>query len=299
MSGLELLHVLNHHRYATLRQLSRLMGDPDPDVYQGPTYDLLRDLQAARLVEHAPVEGRGVHVWFTSERGLKLIPSDRRREYVPNFAAAGGLDYRHSWGVGAIAISFLEAARARGDDCGPFALEREVLMKDAPRNSRSTVIADGLLYYRTLEPPAVRAAVVEFDRSTSPGRIAERLHAYSEIRSRKGRWSRVLPGGWPLILFVVASDPVARRKAGERNWAGDARLGQNRADGLASYLAGLDAKGERWAGTLPVLFASLPELVRSGPFAPIWRRPGNPERLDWLGQPVMVVVDGKRKRSAG
>lgn len=291
VSEFEILSLLNSQRYMTLRQIRRALNEPiGARAYQGAAYQLLNDMKRGGLVESEQVEGRGVHVWYCSEAGLATIPAERRREYVPSGRNAGGMDHKHSWGVVEVGLAYLAAARSREDDFELTWLEREVKMRDA-RSAGGLVIADGILQYREVGAPGhVLTAILELDRTTSPGRIVRKLRAYSEIRSSRRLWPRLIPGGGDVpILYVVSGEASTGARCGEKNWAGDKRRSLDRAERLASYVA---AVGDKAVLGLPVFFASLPALIASGPFAPVWTRVGGGEKLDWQGRPVMMVHKG-------
>src|SRR4029077_5380111 len=132
-------------------------------------------------------------------------------------------------------------------------------------------------------------AIVEVDRTTAPIRVAARLRAYGEIRRNRKLWERVFPS-WPTILFVVSADSQPP-KVGQRHWAGDRERSRAKAVRLANYVGKL-APSVPGLQALGLLFAPPPSLSDSGPHAAIWRRPGHPESLDWLGHPVMMLERG-------
>jgi len=295
-AGFRVLDALNAHRYLTLRQIRAYLGDTSP-LYGGTTDNLIRTLKRQGFIEGCPVEARGMNIWFLSETGLKAIPLKRRGKYLPSMANAGGMDHRHTWGVNAVGIAFSEAARRRaGDEFGLLALEHEIKLRDTGTAS-SLVIADGILQYYVasdLDRGDFETAILELDRTTSPKVLANRLRSYAEIRRTKKLWEKPLPDGWPTILFVIADDPLSGPRVGERYWAGDPARSAARTDRLVRYI-GKAAEKEAGLGRLSVLLAPLPALIESGPFAPIWRRPGAPEPVDWLGRPAMIVLEGGAK----
>lgn len=293
-SGFDVLEALHQHRYLTIGQLRRFMLDTSRGSGGGgTTYNTLNALKRQGLVKGEPVEGHGLNVWFLTDAGREAIPKKRRRDYAATAAQAAGLDHRHSWSVNEVALAFFETARRRDDECGVLALEHEVKLRDTGTLG-SLIIADGVLQYVELGPGAghkVHTAVIEVDRKTSPGRIANRLRAYAEIKRKRALWTKILPDGWPPVLFVVSDDPTAGPRAGERYWAGDPKRSVARCARLSAYVGKL-GKAESALGALDVLFAPLPALIAQGPYAAIWRRPGHPEPVDWLGKPVMIMRKG-------
>jgi hypothetical protein len=286
----DILDALAWHRYLTLGQVKRLVCPWDTSRgYAGKTYDTLKALKRRGYADSGQIDARGVHIWFVTDKGLSVVPQKRRREYVPSTDVATGMDYRHTWGMNEVACAFSVAARERDDECGVLALEHEVLMRQG--TGRNRIIADGILQYSICEPGSlhVTSAIVELDRKTRPGRITDRLRAYAEIKRKPSLWKRVLPDGWPTVLFVIADDPRTGPRVGERNWAGDAKASMARCNRLVAYVA-VAAKNEPGLRALDMMFCPLPALIAQGPFGPIWRRPGHPEPLDWTGRPCMILT---------
>lgn len=271
--GYDLLDAIGWHRFLTLNQARVLRHDDTPKVYAGPTYDLLLLLQKASLVACGRVEARGVCVHFCTAEGLRLISPEHRRDYLPSENVAVGMDYRHTYCCNEIACAFVRAARERGDEFGAFSFEHERLLR--PGKGYAQVCADGILQYTIVESHAAHfpSAIVEMDRTTMPVRIADRLRAYAEIRRKPTLWKRVLPDGWPPILYVISGDK-GRPKAGERNWIGDKVQSAARCARLVAYVAKA-AKDEKGLRDLDIRFCSLPALVEKGPFAAIWHHPAH------------------------
>jgi DNA-binding PadR family transcriptional regulator len=283
----ELLEVIGWHRYLTRRQCWKY--ERPQDANSRPTYALLGRLVKRGLVGSGQVDGRGVAVYFLTPAGIKALPPPLRRDYQPT-AEQAGFRYRHTWQVNEAGLAFVQAARDRGDECGPLALEHERRLRDTG-DSASLLIADGILQYalqdsKTYDP---RWAILEVDRRTAPGRICDRLRAYATIKRKKALWSKVLPDGWPPVLFVISADPSSGPRVGEKHWAGDPKASSARTRRLTAYVADR-IRDESMLRGLDVFFAPLPALLADGPFAPIWHRPGHAEPLDWLGRPVMSAV---------
>jgi hypothetical protein len=298
------LCALTWHRYLTLEQHKRLVplssGWDTSRGYAGRTYDLLNSLKRRGYVNNALIDARAVRIWFATDKGLAVVPEEYKRDYVPSKRMATGSNWKHTHAVNMIAIAFSEVARARDDDCGVFALEHERLLR--PGTGQAKVTADGILQYTGmgLTKPGyldVAWAIVELDRTTSIGRIALRLRAYAEIRRKPSLWRKVIPGDWPPILFVVTADPKTGPKCGEKNWPGDPARAQARCNRLAASVGAM-AEHEKGLRDLEVLFCPLPQLIAQGPFAPIWRRPGHAEGLDWTGKPAMHLIGESREAGA-
>jgi len=298
------LDALAWHRYLTLVQLRRSVplssGWDTSTDYRGKMYDVLHTLKQRGYADSAQIDSRGVHIWHCTDKGLAVVPDEHRRDYVPSKRMAVGHDWKHTFCLNQVGIAFSEAARERDDDCGVFALEHERLLR--PGTGQAKVTADGILQYTGmgLTKPGyldVAWAIVELDRTTSIGRIALRLRAYAEIRRKPSLWRKVIPGDWPPILFVVTADPKTGPKCGERNWPGDPDRAQARCNRLAASIGAMGAS-EKGLRDLEVLFCPLPQLIAQGPFAPIWRRPGHAEGLDWTGRPAIHLIGESREAGA-
>lgn len=287
-----ILDALAWHRYLTLGQVKRLVCPWDVSKgYAGKTYDTLKALKRRGYTDSGQIDARGVHIWFVTPKGLAVVPQKRRRDYVPSQAMAVGSDAKHSYCVNEVSIAFAKAARERDDEDAVFALEHERLLR--PGTDATKVTADGILQYTGMGLTGknsldVAWAIVEVDRTTQFGRIANRLRAYGEIRRKPSLWKKVLPDDWPPVLFVLAAEYRPRPRVGERNWTGDPRRAQTRCDRLVAYMGEI-AREPSLRG-LDMLFCSLPALIAQGPFAPIWHRPGHPEGLDWCGKPAIHLL---------
>ena len=191
--------------------------------------------------------------------------------------AAGALR-AHTHAVNEVGIAFLEAARGRGDECGPLAWRHEVAhpLNRGRGRARRTLFADALLTYLSLgeEVIALHQRFVEFDRATlTLDRLAAELARYGELRAARDKqgeplWRRRYPV-FPTVICVLAGAPAEALE--HRRDMAIALLRQD--PGVSETLAA------------EIRFCLLADLKRCGPFAPIFRSVAAPERLvDWLGE---------------
>jgi hypothetical protein len=285
--AVEVLESLYQHRLLTARQLRALHA---PAASLRWTQYVLAQLRRRRLAEHAGGE-RGLALWFITDRGADTIEAvssraeTRRRVSSP--AQAAGPLRRHTLALNDTGIAFVNAARERGDDCGPLSWRHEVAHPLAParsRSSRQLLIADALLGYLQLESEqslALHQRFIELDRGTIPAeQLAAKFTRYARLRNYEPKSTADgSPGGplwrtyyraFPSVLVVLADQSEA---------AAIARM--QRVIALARSNPDL----ERY-GSVTVSFVILEKLIARGPFAPIFIAAQPPERwVDWLGQP--------------
>jgi Replication-relaxation len=185
------------------------------------TQQLLADLERAGLVCHVEARSAPRRLWFLSEDGADLAVevgelSERPKLLGPS-EAAGALRH-HTFAVNEVGISFLEAARKRGDDFGPLSWRHEVAhpLNRGRGRSRRTLFADAVLTYLLLEDGyiAVEQRFIELDRATlSVDRLVSELVRYAQLYRASGKRSEPLwRYRYPVSLASSASWRAARAR---------------------------------------------------------------------------------------
>jgi hypothetical protein len=285
-AGVEILQSLHQHRLLITRQVHRLHA---PHASRRWAQELLHRLRQAGLAAMAR-DARGGGAWFLTAAGLdaaETIPvrAEERRKLVTAAQAAGPLQ-QHTLEVNEVGLAFVEAARTREDDFGPFAWRHEISHPLAPPGTRRRVealIADALLVYQQGDAGSgltFHYRFLELDRATMSA---------AQLSSRLGRYGRL--HGVP----APAEDPIEEPGlAWERNYpvfpavivalsgAPHDALGRRRETVLALLAEEPDLQD---APEVEVSICLLAELVGRGPFAPIFLRRHEPETdVDWLGE---------------
>jgi hypothetical protein len=284
MSGLsqsqrarDVLESLYEHRLLTTAQLHAMHAW---GLHPGRIRMTLNDLAAAGFAERVWTSSRRsrIGVWFATERGVELV----RRAHVDGVArprlvmspqmAAGPLQ-SHTLGVNDVGIAFLQAARARGDECGPLDWSHEVAHRIADGRHEFTagsmLTTDAVLKYAVSDTKLMLYRFIELDRATrSSLDLAEKLHRYVRLRDYEvkntatGRIRAPWRDRYPIF------PPVIVVFAGKSRSALAARL--------ETALA-LCARDPRLKNSeLAVFFVLLEDLVAHGPFATIFSVPEDP-----------------------
>jgi len=272
------------HRLLSTTQVCRL--------FFGPGYDrraaqrVLAGLEAKGLVRRVlgPPPARHA-LWFATELGCASAEAAGapERSYRMTPELAGGALQAHTLAVNEVGLAFVEAALARGDECSPFDWEHEVAHRiaDRPTGGRGSdfLIADAVLQYTFRRPDGTGALLqrfVELDRGTMGLlRLGAKLRAYAQLerfRPRRGRGDADADGGWrsryatfpKLLVVLTGQGEVARRRTLLDLCVADPRLHPGRA-------------------TIDISVVEFESLLKEGPFAPIFWRPGAPEPVHMLG----------------
>jgi hypothetical protein len=245
---------------------------------------VLSRIAAAGLIDHArTASGSPQRLWFATEAGARAavdVGALPRMPRVFEAAEVVGPLQAHTVAVNEAAISFLRAARERGDDFGPLAWQNEVAHPVGPATRRRgprAVIADALLgYLRTDEDGRVfvEQRFLELDRATlAVDAMAAELARYADLYRSGGEdgdplWSRRYPT-FPGVLCVLAGagrEVLARRR--------DTALALLRAEPQLTRTPEVEIR--------VCLFE---DLITRGPFAPIFRSLRDPgQTVDWLGK---------------
>ncbi|WP_330323476.1 replication-relaxation family protein [Streptomyces pseudovenezuelae] len=284
------LAVVVQYRMATTEQMHLIVS---PGVRIEQTRRRLAKLREEGLVDRItlPQAGR-TRVWFATQYGVEVASEwPELREWRPprlvSDRTAARLRVGHALVVTETGLAFLQDARRRGDVCRPLDWIPEVYHS---LGNGEAVIPDALLYYRTSESGGdedgrgvMRRAFVEVDRATmGPERLAAkltayaRLHSYAPVQLGRPRAHRqpVVEENWrrryamfPRLLFVLDGTGPA---------------------GIAARMKALHAAVEfavlrGLLRSTPVMVAALPDILRDGPSAPVWRPVEDlSQRMSWM-----------------
>jgi len=258
-----ILTSIGWHRYLDSEQVRR-MHLPNTKAGRGAAVSKpLAHLERRGLITGRKMVRSGPKVWSCTLAGLRQLDGDGRLPFAPS--TKGLRLARHTWAVNEVGISLLESARQRGDDFGVHGWDHEIPLR------RNRVIADALIRYTVVTGSGqvgFATALLEVDRATySPGRLAEKLRQYADVRDDPRLWAHRFPRGWPFVLFVV--------DAADEDWPGASR---DRAERIMAYWARDDRR-------MPFRITTLGQLRSEGAFARIWSDPQEPSlRVDWLGR---------------
>lgn len=241
---------------------------------------VLAYLERAGLVAYVEARRAPRRLWFLTERGAEWVvdAGEERRPKVLTPEQAAGPLRAHTFGVNEVGITFLAAARERGDDFGPLSWRHEIAhpLNRGRGRARRMLIADAVLNYVWLDERHIvyEQRFVEVDRATlSVERLVAELARYGQLyRARdkggKSLWRNHYPSFPPVICALTG----ASRKALVR-----------RRDIALALLA--DHPELDRAYEVAIHFCLLDDLTERGPFAPIFRAVGEPRQaVDWLGE---------------
>jgi hypothetical protein len=273
----DILAVLHQHRLLSTEQIRRLL---DPSQGLRWFQRLLRELSEQDLVAHVPYIGRK-RLWLLTRRGaasVAALPSraDGRPSLAPEHAAGPVLGQTYL--VNEVGLSFVEAGRRYGHDCGPLAWRHQVEYQ--LDNEREPLVLDAELEYLLIGsgPTQLASRFIELDRTdASVVRLVAKLHRvarlYHQVREQLV-W-REFPG----VLVLLPN--------------GRTEDGRQRMRALLSLI--------RRDPDLQQVTISVGCLPLHDPFAPVfWRATGagsGGELVNWLGhtqapQPKLAVAAG-------
>jgi hypothetical protein len=273
----EVITSLGEHRVLSTAQV-RAIHFPDRGLRRAQ--QVLAYLERAGLVAFVEARRAPRRLWFLTERGADLVLDagevERRPKVLSPQQAAGPLR-AHTLGVNEVGISFLRAARERGDEFGPLSWRHEVAhpLNRGRGRARRSLIADAVLnYVRADERDIVyEQRFVEVDRATlSVERLVAELARYGQLSRARDKSGKSLWGGhYPSFPPVICTLAGASRSALIR-----------RRDIAVVLLEGHPELDRAYA--VRIYFCLLDDLTERGPFAPIFRMVGEPDRVvDWLG----------------
>ena len=276
-TGIEVTASLAQHRALTAAQVRAIHL---PGHGERWAQRLLVRLGKAGLAGYVESPRSHRRLWYATELGARLAGEAGLLAGEPRLigaeGAAGPLQ-AHTLAVNDAAICFIEAARGRGDEFGPFAWRHEVYHRlSRGRGRRRMLIADAVLaYLRVAEDGvAIEQRFLELDRATlSVDRLAAELGRYGELHGARER-----KGGEPLWRSHYPLFPPVHCVL-----TGNGREALERRRSTAIALLRSDPRLSR-APRASISICLLEDLQREGPFAPIFRDPRDPERaVNWLG----------------
>lgn len=276
-TGIEVIASLTQHRILSTAQVGAIHL---PDRSKRWTQRLLARLADAGLAGYVESPRRAERLWHVTEHGAHLAREagvlDGEPRLIGAEDAAGPLQ-AHTLAVNDAAICFLDAARKRGDDFGPFGWRHEVshLLSRGRGRRRRQLIADAVFTYLRLDGDgvAIEQRFLEIDRATlSVDRLAGELARYAELhRLAGGDGEPLWRSRYPVFPPVHCVLTGGRRAVLERRRA--SVLALLRSDPR------LDQSPE-----VTISICLLEDLRREGPFAPIFRAVADPgEPVNWLG----------------
>ena len=279
----EILQGIHQHRLLSTSQVHALHAPHAPISW---SQGLLGQLPDLGLVHMTRLPRRPA-LWHLTDPGADAVETigdriETRRKVLAPDAAVGALQ-RHTLAVNDVGIAFVQAARERGDECGPFAWRHEIAHPLGPppgRRRPEQLISDAVLRYQQHRDgqPRFHYRFVELDRATrATDDLAERLARYGRLHRRTipgpgGRqvrlWPKLYPT-FPAVLLVLAG-----RRRGLLEQRRDTVLR------LCAHHPDLAQSPE-----VEIHSCLLDDLTDRGPFAPIFHTATDPGRpADWLGK---------------
>lgn len=278
-AGVEVLESLYQHRLLDTSQV-RVMHTPGRS--RRWVQRLLAELELHELI--GAFRGQGaMKVWHLTRHGATAVEEVTTRAETRRRLVTAGQLQQHTLAVNHVGITYLKAARERGDEFGPLSWRHEIAHPIASGTRRQSLVADALITYLITDDTSVRVEqrFLELDRATMPiDRLAEKLGHYVQLHNYTPKPD---PGGkatapawktyyhtFPEIQIVLTGAP---RPLLERRL----RLL------LALYHANPALSGQR---AVKVSVCLLDDLQDAGPFGQVWLRADDPARLvNWLAQP--------------
>jgi len=273
----EVIASLGEHRVLSTAQVHAIHF---PNRSARRAQQVLSYLKRAGVIAYVEARRAPRRLWFLTERGADLALDagevERRPKVLAPEQAAGPLR-AHTLAVNEVGISFLRAARERGDEFGALSWRHEIAhpLNRGRGRARRTLIADAVLTYVLPEDQylSIEQRFVEVDRATlSVERLVAELARYGQLdgaRDKRGYelWRDYYPS-FPPVICALAGAP---RKALVR-----------RRDVALALLEEHPALSRAYG--VAIYFCLLDDLTDRGPFAPIFRTVETPDRpVDWRG----------------
>lgn len=274
----EIIASLGEHRVLSTAQVQAIHF---PDRSRRRAQQILAFLERAGLVAYVEARRAPRRLWFLTDRGADSVLDagevERRPKVLSPEQAAGPLR-AHTLAVNEVGISFLRAARERGDEFGPLYWRHEVAhpLNRGRGRARRMLIADAVLSYVRAEEEQIifNQRLIEVDRATlSVERMVAELARYGQLyRARDKGGEPLWRSHYPSFPPVICALAGASRKALA-----------NRRDIALALLESHSELSRAYGVT--ICFCLLDDLTSRGPFAPIFREVGEPGRsVDWLGE---------------
>jgi predicted nucleic acid-binding protein len=279
----DMLESLHAHRLLTARQLRTLHA---PAAGSRWTEKVMALLLAAGLVDFVRRGGGARRIYFLTADGHQALQlahphtAGSRRGVDDARHAASALS-AHTLAVNDVGLTFVQAARERGDEFGPLAWRHEIAHPIGATAGRRTelVISDAVLnYLQHLQDGglAFHYRFLELDRATEPtAALAAKLSRYARLftyttkNDKEPQWHQSYPV-FPEVLVVLTNGPDAalRRRA-------QTVLALCQADAL------LQATPQ-----VAISIATLDDLLTQGPWATTFQRPHLERPVTWTGEPA-------------
>lgn len=262
-----ILAALERYRLLTSQQTRAIAVPVDADGTA--TRRSLNRLAGRGLVEFTERRSSHQRIWWLTRLGLEALGSTR--EPMKRERAEGPLQ-AHDLAVQDVGISFLQAARLRGHEVAWRREQQHPLGPGWRMTQGKNLQVDAVLEYST--PTELWRLFVEVDRGRKMlSELLWQLAGYAQFyRYRQGEaveplW-RSFYARFPSVIVVF--DGMPRPSLERRLQAVSALCWADPAleDGPADLLS----------------FALLEDLQARGPYEPIFTRPGQRERVNWLGE---------------
>jgi hypothetical protein len=274
----EVLQSVYVHRLLSTTQVHALHA---PHTSRRWIQGVLAGLERDRYLDRVTTARARQALWFVTDQGAEAcegsgVPS---RPYRMTSERAAGPLQAHTLAVNEVGLAFVAAARERGDDFDAWSWRHESAHPLGEREGKGeVVIADAVLDYTAHGDGTVLCRFLELDRATMPLRELEaKLTAYARLyqfRPKVGGWRAYYPQ-WPKVLIVFCGKPAPALERRMRSLLELVASNRNLGDVH-------DPESD-----FDIFLTLLEDLRRTGPFSPVFWRPGSPQTpVDVLGRPA-------------
>jgi hypothetical protein len=294
--ALAMLASVHQHRLLNTHQLHTLHT---PGAHAYLARRILLGLHQRGLLDR--VQGPGtLSLWFLTHNGAETLKragelaEPRRRVRLLTPAQAAGPLRAHTLAVNDVGVAFVNAAREHHDECTPASWRHEIAHPITPphgQRSGELLVADALLSYlqNTRRELVLHQRFIELDRGTlrPAEQLAHKITRYTTLLHYTGIRT---PGARARQRSTTTSQPLWRRHY--RSFphllmvlADQTPTQIQRRTHATLLLQRSDPTNNHATASVPVLFVSLEDLTRHGPFAAIFTDPHQPEHpVNWLGE---------------